>query len=137
MTHTGIRTRARHAVTAFDPLAALDDLLPAAGISSAAAGGSISFVGEDPIVPAAHRLGACIGVPAMANAVAAVAFGRHRGDPAQDLELDLRQASHGINPAAFWHPTLNSLPRIRWCPATRSCSRPTALTTYHVGMVKV
>ena len=58
-------------------------------------------------MPAAHRLGACIGVPIMATAVAAVAFHRHRGGPVQDLELDLRQAIHGINPAAFWHPTLN------------------------------
>ena len=44
-------------------------------------------------MPAAHRLGACIGIPIMANAVAAVAFHRHRGGPVQDLELDLRQAS--------------------------------------------
>jgi crotonobetainyl-CoA:carnitine CoA-transferase CaiB-like acyl-CoA transferase len=43
----------------------------------------------------------------MAAAVGAVAFHRHRGGPGQDLELDLRQAVHGINPAAFWHPTLN------------------------------
>ena len=44
------------------------------------------------------------------GAVAAVAFHRHRGGPAQDLELDLRQAVHGINPAAFWHPALNGEP---------------------------
>ena len=43
----------------------------------------------------------------MASAVAAVALHRRRGGPPQDLELDLRQAVHGINPAAFWHPTLN------------------------------
>jgi crotonobetainyl-CoA:carnitine CoA-transferase CaiB-like acyl-CoA transferase len=67
----------------------------------------VAFAGEDPILPAAHRLGACIGVPMMAAAVAAVALHRHRGGPRQNLELDLRQAVHGINPAAFWHPTLN------------------------------
>ena len=38
----------------------------------------------------AHRLAACIGVPITANAVAAVAFHRHRGGPVQDLKLDLR-----------------------------------------------
>jgi hypothetical protein len=38
MTHAGIPVRARHAVTAFDPLAALDALLPDAGLSRAAAG---------------------------------------------------------------------------------------------------
>ena len=63
---------------AFDPLAALDDLLSAVGLARAAAGG-VSIAGQDPIVPAAHRLGACSGIPVMAAAVAAVAFHR-RGD---------------------------------------------------------
>lgn len=91
----------------FDVLAALDDLLSEVGLSSAAAGGAVSFAGQDPIVPSRHRLGACIGVPLMAAAVAAVAFHRQRGGPAQDLHLDLRRAVHTINPGAFWHPTLN------------------------------
>ena len=94
----------------FDPLAALDDLLTDAGLSRAGAGAAISFTGQDPILPAAHRLGACIGIPIMASAVAAVAFHRLRRGPAQDLSLDLRQAVHGINPGAFWHPTLNGEP---------------------------
>jgi crotonobetainyl-CoA:carnitine CoA-transferase CaiB-like acyl-CoA transferase len=91
----------------FHPLAALDELLSAVGLSRAQTEGSVSFAGEDPILPAAHRLGACIGIPIMANAVAALALHRHRDGPSQDLELDLRQAVHSINPAAFWHPTLN------------------------------
>jgi crotonobetainyl-CoA:carnitine CoA-transferase CaiB-like acyl-CoA transferase len=90
----------------FDPLAALDGLLSDVGLSRAGAG-DVSFAGADPILPAAHRLGACIGIPIMAGAVAAVAFHRRRGGPAQDLALDLRQAVHAINPGAFWHPTLN------------------------------
>ena len=104
MTHTGIPTRARRTVTAFDPLAALDALLSDVGLSSAAAGRSISSAGQDPIVPAAHRLGACIGIPLMANAVAAVAFHRHRGGPAQDLELDLRQAGARHQPGRVLAP---------------------------------
>jgi crotonobetainyl-CoA:carnitine CoA-transferase CaiB-like acyl-CoA transferase len=91
----------------FDPLAALDDLLVDVGLSRAETGGRVSFSGHDPILPASHRLGACIGVPIMAGAVAAVAFHRQRGGPAQDLDLDLRQAIHSINPGAFWGPTLN------------------------------
>jgi crotonobetainyl-CoA:carnitine CoA-transferase CaiB-like acyl-CoA transferase len=91
----------------FDSLEALDDLLSDVGLSSEDTGASVSFAGRDPIVPAAHRLGACIGIPLMAGAVAAVAFHRRRGGPAQDLHLDLRQAVHTINPGAFWHPTLN------------------------------
>ncbi len=91
----------------FDPLEDLNDLLSDVGLSQAEVGGSVLFDGQDPIVPAVHRLGACIGVPLMAGAVAAVAFHRHRGGPAQDLHLDLRRAVHSINPGAFWHPTLN------------------------------
>jgi crotonobetainyl-CoA:carnitine CoA-transferase CaiB-like acyl-CoA transferase len=93
--------------TGFDPLKALDDLLSDVDLSRAQAGASVSFAGRDPIVPSPHRLGACIAVPLMAGAVAAVAFHRHRGGLAQDLHLDLRQAVHTINPGAFWHPTLN------------------------------
>jgi crotonobetainyl-CoA:carnitine CoA-transferase CaiB-like acyl-CoA transferase len=96
--------------TAFDPLEALDDLLADVGLSRAETGGSISFAGQDPIVASRHRLGACIGVPLMAGAVAAVAFHRQRGGAVQDLHLDLRQAIHTINPGAFWHPTLNGEP---------------------------
>jgi len=90
----------------FDPVASLDELLSDVGLSRTEAGASVSFAGQDPIVPAAHRLGACIGVPLMAGAVAAVSLHRQRGGPAQDLHLDLRQAVHTINPGAFWHPTL-------------------------------
>jgi crotonobetainyl-CoA:carnitine CoA-transferase CaiB-like acyl-CoA transferase len=95
---------------AFDPLGALDALLAAVGLSREVAEASVSFAGEDPILPAAHRLGACIGVPLMAAAVATVRLHRLRGGPAQDLHLDLRQAVHAINPGAFWQPTLNGEP---------------------------
>jgi crotonobetainyl-CoA:carnitine CoA-transferase CaiB-like acyl-CoA transferase len=91
----------------FDPLSALDDLLSNVELSRAGAGAVVSLSGQDPILAAAHRLGACIAVPVMAGAVAAVAFHRERGGPAQHLELDLREAVHSINPGAFWHPTLN------------------------------
>jgi crotonobetainyl-CoA:carnitine CoA-transferase CaiB-like acyl-CoA transferase len=91
----------------FDPSAELDRLLSCVGLSRAATGADVSFAGEDPILPAAHRLGACIGVPLMAAAVATVALHRLRGGPAQSLHLDLRQAVHTINPGAFWNPTLN------------------------------
>ena len=92
------------------PWGPLDDLLSDVSLSRAEAGVAVSFAGRDPILPAAHRLGACISVPLMAGAVAAVAFHRHRGGPAQELQLDLRQAVHTINPGAFWHPTLNGEP---------------------------
>jgi crotonobetainyl-CoA:carnitine CoA-transferase CaiB-like acyl-CoA transferase len=93
-------------VTTFDPVAALDGLLADVGLSSADAGGAVTLAGQDPIVAARHRLGACIGIPLMGNAVAAAAMLRHRGGPDQDLHLDLRQAVHQITPHAFWHPTI-------------------------------
>jgi crotonobetainyl-CoA:carnitine CoA-transferase CaiB-like acyl-CoA transferase len=95
---------------AFDHLKALDDVLSVVGLSSSVTGGSLSFRGEDPIFASKHRLGASIGVPIMAGAVGAVAFHRQRGGPAQNLELDLRQAVHAINPDISWHPTLNGEP---------------------------
>jgi crotonobetainyl-CoA:carnitine CoA-transferase CaiB-like acyl-CoA transferase len=109
-TDLSLAEAARHAVTAFEPLVPLDELLSTVGLSRARTGGTVSFAGEDPIVPAAHRLGACIGIPVMANAIAALAFHRLRGGPSQDLELDLRQALHSINPSAFWQPTVNGAP---------------------------
>jgi len=94
----------------FDPLVDLDDLLSEVGLSSDVAGGTVSFTGEDPILPATLRLGACIGIPMMGSAIAAVGFHRRRRGPAQDLSLDLRKAVHSINPGAFWHPTINGEP---------------------------
>ena len=91
-------------------MVALDGLLSDVGLSRQDVGCSVSFAGQDPILPATHRLGACIGVPIMAGAVAANAFHRYRGGPVQDLHLDLRQAVHSINPGAFWHPTLSGEP---------------------------
>lgn len=129
MTDTGIHGTGARTCPDFDPLLALDTLLADVGLSRAVAGGSVSFTGQDPIVPAAHRLGACIGIPIMANAVAAVAFHRQRGGPAQDLSLDLRQAVHGINPGAFWHPTVNGLP----APHPLVLDNPFLLTPYQTA----
>ena len=129
MTRADIRDSTPRTEPAFDPLAALDVLLSDVGLTTAATGGSLSFTGQDPIVPAVHRLAACIGIPIMANAVAAVAFHRERGGPAQHLELDLRQAVHGINPAAFWRPTLGGLP----APHPLVLDNPFLLTPYRTA----
>ena len=94
---TGIATSARRNAADFDPLAALDGLRSDAGLCRARTGGTVAFAGQDPILPAAHRLRACLGIALMANAVAAVAFHRHQGGSRQDLEPDLRQANHGFS----------------------------------------
>jgi crotonobetainyl-CoA:carnitine CoA-transferase CaiB-like acyl-CoA transferase len=125
----GVSTLPERNGTAFDLLAALDGLLSEVGLSVAETGGTVSFAGADPILPAAHRLGAGIGIPMMAGAVAAVALHRRRGGPAQDLGLDLRQAVHGINPGAFWHPTLNGEP----APHPLVLDNPFLLTPYRTA----
>jgi crotonobetainyl-CoA:carnitine CoA-transferase CaiB-like acyl-CoA transferase len=90
----------------FDPIAALNGLLADVDLSTADAGGTVSFAGQDPIIAARHRMGACVGIPIMGSAVAAAALLRHRGGPDQDLHLDLRQAVHQITPQLYWTPTL-------------------------------
>jgi crotonobetainyl-CoA:carnitine CoA-transferase CaiB-like acyl-CoA transferase len=122
-------SRARLNPHAFDPVTALDDLLCGVGLSRADAGADVSFTGQDPILPAAHRLGSCIGIPLMASAVGAVAFHRQRHGPAQTLSLDLRQAVHSINPGAFWHPTLNGEP----APHPLLLDNPFLITPYRTA----
>jgi crotonobetainyl-CoA:carnitine CoA-transferase CaiB-like acyl-CoA transferase len=99
-------TETTSAMSTFDATEALDDLLADVGLSVADAGGRVTFAGQDPIIPARHRLAAAIGIPMMGNAVAAAAMHRRRGGPGQDLHLDLRQAVHHINPGYAWEPTL-------------------------------
>jgi crotonobetainyl-CoA:carnitine CoA-transferase CaiB-like acyl-CoA transferase len=112
-----------------DPLSALDGLLSDVELSRAEAGATVSFIGQDPILPAAHRLGACIGIPIMGGAVAAVAFHRQRQGPSQNLSVDLRQAVHSINPGAFWHPTLNGEP----APHPLVLDNPFLITPYRTA----
>ncbi|MFY9782360.1 MAG: CoA transferase [Acidimicrobiales bacterium] len=105
--HSDAEAKPATTPTDFNPLNALDELLLNVGLSRSASGAEVTFGGQDPILPSPHRLGACVGVPLMASAVAAVAFHRERRGRPQQLELDLREAVHTINPGAFWRPTLN------------------------------
>ena len=69
----------------------MDDL----GLSPEDTGVTITFVGEDPIFPSAHRLGACIGIPIMAGAAGIANIWRQRTGRGQYLSIDLRKAIHG------------------------------------------
>jgi hypothetical protein len=80
------------------------------GLSPEDTGGTITFVGEDPIFPSVHRLGACIGIPIMAGAAGIADIWRQRSGRGQDLSLDLRKAIHGINPMYKFTPTINGYP---------------------------
>ena len=70
----------------FDPTVALNDLLADVDLSTADAGGRVTFAGQDPIIAARHRLAAAIGIPMMGNAVAAAALHRYRGGPDRTQE---------------------------------------------------
>ena len=126
---TDISTPAARNVTAFDPLAVLDDLLSTVSLARAATGGAVSIAGQDPIGPAAHRLGACIGIPIMANAVAAAAFppapGRTRARPRT-----------GPAPGYSRHQPrclLAADPQLRACPHPLVLDNPFLLTPYRTA----
>jgi hypothetical protein len=84
--------------SSFDVNARFRSLMTELGLSPEDTGGAITFVGEDPIFPSVHRLGACIGIPIMAGAAGIADIWRQRTGRGQDLSLDLRKAIHGINP---------------------------------------
>jgi CoA-transferase family III len=85
-------------------------LLAGTGVSPADTGGNITFVGRDPIFPSAIKLGSVFALSAMAAAVGAAAIWRMRSGKGQDLLIDLRKASHGIDPELAFGPTLNGWP---------------------------
>ena len=67
------------------------------GLSPEDTGGSITFIGEDPIFPTKHRLGACIGIPIMAGAAGVADIWRQRSGRGQDLTLDpSKENSHNV-----------------------------------------
>src|SRR6516225_1489469 len=94
----------------FDINAEFRSVMHDLGLSPEDTGGSISFIGEDPIFPTKHRLGACIAIPIMAGAAGIADIWRQRSGRGQDLTLDLRKAIHGINPMYKFGPTINGYP---------------------------
>ena len=105
----------------FDINAEFRSVMHELGLSPEDTGGKITFVGEDPIFPSVHRLGACIGIPLMAGAAGIADIWRQRTGRGQDLTLDLRKAIHGINPGYKFMPTVNGYPLsaavlVRWPP---------------------
>jgi crotonobetainyl-CoA:carnitine CoA-transferase CaiB-like acyl-CoA transferase len=94
----------------FDINAQFRSVMNELGLSPEDTGGTITFVGEDPIFPSVHRLGACISIPIMAAAAGIADIWRQRSGRGQDLSLDLRKAIHGINPMYKFMPTVNGYP---------------------------
>ncbi|HTQ22294.1 hypothetical protein [Mycobacterium sp.] len=94
----------------FDINAEFRSVMHSLGLSPEDTGGEITFIGEDPIFPSKHRLGACVSIPIMAGAAGIADIWRQRTGRGQDLTLDLRKAIHGINPMYKFTPTINGYP---------------------------
>jgi len=94
----------------FDINRAFAKLLEGVHLNGKDTGGSITFTGQDPILPSNHRLGAIMAMGMMAPAVATQIFFRMRGGAPQSLSVDLRNAVCHINPLAFFHPTIGGYP---------------------------
>ncbi|AHH95864.1 CoA transferase [Kutzneria albida] len=82
----------------FDIHEALAEVLASAGFTAADCGGTVEFLGADPVVPSVVRLGAAPAIGLVAKSVALAALWRHRGGPGQDISMDLRQAPHRLCP---------------------------------------
>src|ERR1700730_12620921 len=98
------------ATAGFDVNGRFRSVMNELGLCPEDTGGTITFVGEDPIFPSVHRFGACIGIPIMAGAAGIADIWRQRSGRGQDLTLDLRKAIHGINPMYKFMPTINGYP---------------------------
>src|SRR6201994_760050 len=96
--------------TGFDVNAHFRAVMSDLGLSPEDTGGTITFVGEDPIFPSVHRLWGGIGIPIMAGGRGIPDIWRQRSGSGQDLSLDLRKAIHGINPLYKFMPTINGQP---------------------------
>ena len=85
-------------------------LLAGTGVEPADTGGRVTFAGKDPLFPSAIRLGSVFALSAMAAAVGAAAIWKLRTGQGQDLSIDLRTSSHGIDPELTFGPTVNGWP---------------------------
>src|SRR5882757_1361733 len=94
-----VRALAHPAVDdAFDPHAELAALLADLGMSPADTGGTIRFLGADPVVPSPLRLGGAAAIALAAKSAAVAKLWQLRGGPGQDIGVDLRTAPHRLCP---------------------------------------
>ncbi|MGN0095305.1 MAG: CoA transferase [Corynebacterium sp.] len=82
----------------FEPLTSLDELLGTVGLSSADAGGSVDFIGADPVLPDVLRLAGGTSIALVAKSVAVAALWRMRGGRGQDISMDMRTAPRRLCP---------------------------------------
>jgi crotonobetainyl-CoA:carnitine CoA-transferase CaiB-like acyl-CoA transferase len=98
---TRIREALSRPITSDDviePDKALEDVLRTVGLDLHSAGGSIDFVGKDPILKSPWPLATMAGVALMAKAVGVAHIWRYRTGRSQNLSIDLRKAPHRLCP---------------------------------------
>jgi len=82
----------------FDPKSALAAILSDIGMEISETGGSVEFVGADPVVPSRLRLGAGAAITLAAKSAAVAKLWRLRGRGGQHISVDLRPAPHRLCP---------------------------------------
>lgn len=84
--------------------AALDELLAILGLERKDSGGTINFIGNDPVVASRHRPAAASAAALAAQAVGVAALWRLRGGDGQDITIDLHRATvPGLRTSSlFW-----------------------------------
>jgi crotonobetainyl-CoA:carnitine CoA-transferase CaiB-like acyl-CoA transferase len=82
----------------FDLLGELESVLSGIGLASADAGGTVRYVGADPVLRSPLRIGGAATIALLAKSVAAAAMHRWRGGPGQDIFVDLRPTPHRLCP---------------------------------------
>ncbi len=85
-----------------------NELMRSVALDPSATGGTVTFVGEDPIMDSRIRLGAAYSIPYMGTAAAVAIIWKMRTGRGQDLKIDLRKAIHYI--ADMPWSTLNGRP---------------------------
>lgn len=100
----------------FDFAAGVNEVLSTIGLSSADAGGALSFYGKDPLVPSVLRFASAATVLLAAKGVAASAIWRDRGGKDQDIAIDARKAMWRF--CGFmegrWETINGRLPSLKW-----------------------
>src|SRR5437899_10795589 len=76
----------------FDLHAATSEVLKDIGLTTADAGGKLTFYGQDPILPSPIRFGTLAAVGLAARSVAVAALWRQTTGEGQDISLDVRKA---------------------------------------------
>jgi hypothetical protein len=76
----------------FDLHAATSEVLKDIGLTTADAGGKLTFYGRDPILPSSIRFGSMAAVGLAARSVAVAALWRQATGQGQDISVDVRKA---------------------------------------------